>query len=913
MVGEFVSVHSESAYSPSCLRATQLPSLFRLLHVNGSLETPSIPLPNGSQLPVSLSLTHVDGSLTYYKIEDPSNRFFGHVVDGGYFIRLYMRDTWGDRWFLVEPAALHIQSGPSFRDCPIHVSYWADDYEQVYEHPSRSIATSSIPREEIAQRIGAVTMGANFLAFRLAISTTFQFSSAVSPGGAPVAAEVQSAISTYVNQLSDLIRPSLAISFVLAPGNDVLYSLSASDSISQENGNAAALSAIHPAWLTARSFTAMNVALALVISTGSDSLIFPESMCNANFTVSALSVIGSAGSVGDPFFFTHFARGFAIAAGATSTFNSDNSGACASGRNPTTAVEPGSGSSIMGHGGQCGSNSVGSASGQFFHIASLVQMHNFLTAAPCFLSSTANPASITAPVIAAPFTVPAGMGFTLYVNETASGQKRFSFHPENVGAAADLSQGDVGTNPLFRPFPPVPTSSWDFPRRIRRPESGEIIPSITRTLHFRHMMSTGAVRAVTTNAIDVLIDAGIAPLTFSANVVEISKSSSFRVAWTVGGTAGLSPTVDIYLVDEAGVKRPAFCNAINDGEEDIFVSPDLANGGLLIRIEGRHPLGTFVATSQAILSGTGAPPSRPEWSGCVNDYPAVTVIPALSPDFNSSDIPKTNTTLGGSTTDGGDDGLSDEEIGLIVGLSVGVPSIIIGCCVLCCIMMIGFAIIFVCVIVVVVGVGTFLGSGIAFGGVGIFGLFRHKKSSGFAGVFDDDSSDDEQQEMMSKIDDATARTGMSRHLSKSVIWNPEETESIEMDTIKNSMLNSSTATFKGESRLNYADIIKSSSNLTTTQRITPDRIDKHAVEEPVIPAARAKYTQRMASGVWSSQTLNKSVVKKEAPSKKSKKKAARPPSSFNGMMSKGTTRQLSRKTMGRSTKPSGLRKEGNRD
>ena len=172
-------------------------------------------------------------------------------------------------------------------------------------------------------------------------------------------------------------------------------------------------------------------------------------------------------------------------------------------RNASTAYEPGSGTTIMGYAGICGTDNIQPNSDPFFHAISFDEISNYLqSGATCkTIIATGN----TLPQITAMnnngVSIPLSTPFTLTAAATdADGDAvTYSWEEWDLGnAGAWNSGGTTTTDPLFKARIPKTSGSRTFPDMAvilagypANPAAtmgglkGETLPSVARAIKFR--------------------------------------------------------------------------------------------------------------------------------------------------------------------------------------------------------------------------------------------------------------------------------------------------------------------------------------------------------------------------------------------------------------------------------------------
>ncbi len=284
------------------------------------------------------------------------------------------------------------------------------------------------------------------------------------------------------------------------------------------------------------------------------------------------------------------------------TFNGTTSGCGFFNRDPLSAYEPGSGSTIMSYTGNCDTENLPATS--LYHTATLEQITAYSTTGggnTCAQQiSTGNNPPVLAPGGA--FTIPKGTPFTLtaIASDIDGDMLTYSWEEfDNAAATAPPNtDADGQQRPIFRVFDPVISPSRTFPRLSdilnNTSTFGEALPAITRTMTFKvtvrdnHAGGGGVVNGATT--LSIAGGAGPFAVTAPNTAVTWTGGATQAVTWSVNST-NLAPVscanVKISLSTDGGSTFPLILAAStpNDGTENVTIPNGVSSTQARVKVE----------------------------------------------------------------------------------------------------------------------------------------------------------------------------------------------------------------------------------------------------------------------------------------------------------------------------------------
>ncbi len=509
----------------------------------------------------SYNLKGIDDHLAGGKLDINETGFYAMVVSpqGDYFIDPVAKNNSSEmicyyRSDLTEPAA-------------------------VFCEPFSVISTK---KKAAASTAFAPCIEGTLYRYRLAVACTHQYASAVTGTANPSLAQTLSKIVVTVNRVNGIYERELSISLQLVPTTTaVIFTTAAADPFTQNFNTAALLGESQK--VIDSIIGDLNYDLGHTFSTSGGGLGYVGSVCSPGFK--ALGVSGNSNPSGDAFDVDYVAHEIGHQFGASHTFNAIT-GNCSGNRVAISAVEPGSGITIMGYAGICNNNNLGNNSLPYFHGASYDQIIQFTRAGNAQLCASTITVNNQAPVIAKlpdEFIIPRGTPFFLegLGIDPDGDQISYSWEEMDRGAAAANWNADVA--PYFRSYAPAANGRRIFPSAEVLKNGnytgtpGEFLSSKEQTLKFRLTVrdnNTGG-GAVCHDSTRVRMSAA-GPFSVTvpdAPAIVWGQRSTRTIRWQVNGSN--EAPVNCALVnilcslDDGDTYQLLVANTANDGSEPV--------------------------------------------------------------------------------------------------------------------------------------------------------------------------------------------------------------------------------------------------------------------------------------------------------------------------------------------------------
>ncbi|SRX54240.1 reprolysin-like metallopeptidase [Aequorivita sp. CIP111184] len=434
--------------------------------------------------------------------------------------------------------------------------------------------------------------------FRAAIACTgeyaqFQLNQQGVGNGEPDAvkkAAVLMAMNATMTRVNGVYEKDLSVTMVLVANNtDIIYLVAGSDPFT--NNSASALINESQVVIDAQIGSA-NYDIGHTFSTGAGGLAQLRVPCTSS---KARGVTGTSFPLGDNYDIDYVAHEMGHQFGGNHTFNNS----CGNNRNGSTAVEPGSGSSIMAYAGICPPN-VQQHSDDYFTAISIQEMWQNITNgnSQCGAQTATNNLAPTAD--AGPdYTIPKSTPFVLkgIATDPDGDALTHCWEQMNPQSGAMPPQNTSVFGPMFRTIDPLASPDRYMPAlptvlNNQTQSTWEVVPSVGRIMNFRYTVrdnvAGGASSASDNMTLTTDGNSGPFVVTSQATPTTWTTQTTETITWDVAGTDVApvnSPTVDIWFSTDGGLTYPISIalNVPNNGSALINVpSVNTTTGRLMV-------------------------------------------------------------------------------------------------------------------------------------------------------------------------------------------------------------------------------------------------------------------------------------------------------------------------------------------
>lgn len=320
------------------------------------------------------------------------------------------------------------------------------------------------------QQLSKIASGYNSHTYRLALACSHQYAAAATGMANPTVADVLSAMTTSMNRINGVYEREFSITMVLvANDTNLIYLPSyAYDPYSAINTNPSSL-LFENQHICDSTIGNANYDLGHVFTTAGGGLSMLGCICRSG--IKAESETGLPTPTGDGFDIDFVAHEMGHEFGANHPFNNGSDGSCGGGNiNPSTAYEPGSGSTIMAYAGICSPDDIQRHSDAYFHAVNLTEIYNYSivgSGSSCaVIASTGNtPAGL--PSFSATYAIPYKTPFELTApaatDSIADTSNTYCWEEWNLGEAGSRLYNTHFAGPIFRSFSPDTSLTRVFP------------------------------------------------------------------------------------------------------------------------------------------------------------------------------------------------------------------------------------------------------------------------------------------------------------------------------------------------------------------------------------------------------------------------------------------------------------------
>lgn len=458
--------------------------------------------------------------------------------------------------------------------------------------------------------------------FRLALACTGEYATFhLNRQGVPSSATddvkkaaILSEMNVAMTRVNSVYERDVAIHMNIIDNNDLLIFLNAnSDPYTNNNGSV---------MLNQNQNTVDNIIgsanydIGHVFSTGGGGIAQLRSPCVAGSK--ARGVTGLPSPINDPFYIDYVCHEMGHQFGANHTFNNS----CQGNRNPGTAMEPGSGSTILSYAGICPPNVKNRADG-YFHANSIAEIWSNISVGQgqCGVQTDTNnapPVADAGPNRTIPKSTPFILeGSATDPNDPTGAALTYTWEQMNPQQGQMPPRNTNVQGPLFRSFEPSDSPIRFMPSietvlNGRTESTWEVVPSVARTMNFRFTVRDNHPGGGASHHgnMRITVDGNAGPFVITSHnttstwLTQTTETITWDVAGTDGGTINCA-NVDIFFSTDGGLTFPitVATGVPNTGSAVINV-PNLntTRGRVMVRGAGN----IFYDVNNALITVDGA-------------------------------------------------------------------------------------------------------------------------------------------------------------------------------------------------------------------------------------------------------------------------------------------------------------------
>ena len=449
-------------------------------------------------------------------------------------------------------------------------------------HKNHSLLTFS-PKKLSSKQLSRMP-ALDLITYRLALAGTGEYTA--SQGGTSIKA--YESMVTTINRVNEIYRRDLGVKLEIVSDSSFAYINASTDPYT--NSTATSLVAENINNFNA-NFGAGNYDIGHVFAQGRlGGLAYVGATCIDNYKAGGAT--GISNPQGEIFSIEYVAHEMGHQLGANHTFNSVQDGCGGGNRTAGTAMEPGSGSTIMSYSGLCGVDNIQYDSDAMFHGVSISQINDYTRAQDGRTCGSRTSTGNQKPVANAgeDNVIPSNTPFILV--GSATGGSSYSWEQADAGSASRVSV-DTGDNAIIRALLPSASTERYIPRLSNLFAGstliGEMLPQRDRTLNFAFIVRDGSGGVDWDfKALDVKNTGNrFQVLSQSSNQI-YSRGEVIDITWQVGGT-NLSPIncskVNLQIFTVNGSKNILLADTNNDGSQQVEIpasTPLVSNARIMV-------------------------------------------------------------------------------------------------------------------------------------------------------------------------------------------------------------------------------------------------------------------------------------------------------------------------------------------